>query len=84
VYRLVPDRAVIDQAAVLPVAALPAYLEVLSVLELTPWNGEPQNRDNPDGAVRRFVFGPGGAGQVIYLVLDEPPEVHLLMLQWLG
>ncbi len=83
-YRLVPDQAVVDQVAALPLDALTAYADVLSVLELTPWNGEPQNNDNPEGAVRRFVFGPAGAGQIVYLIRDEPPEVHLLMLQWLG
>lgn len=35
-------------------------------------------------AVRRWPFGPRDAGQVVYLVLDDQREVHLLLVQWLG
>jgi hypothetical protein len=34
--------------------------------------------------VRRWLFGPAGAGQVIYLILERDQEVHLLLVQWLG
>ncbi|WP_177242762.1 hypothetical protein [Amycolatopsis marina] len=58
---------------------------MLAVLELTPWNGEPQHVGNPDGPVRRWPFGPNLAGQVVYLVMDDDRhEVHLLLVQWLG
>jgi hypothetical protein len=83
-YRLVPDNATMDQVATLPVEILDVYAEVLAVLELTPWNGSPQHANNPDGAVRRWVFGPGGAGQVVYLIVEDLKEVHLLLVQWLG
>ncbi|QUG99379.1 hypothetical protein HUO13_01215 [Saccharopolyspora erythraea] len=82
-YRLVPDSAVVEQVAALPNDALAAYADVLEVLQLTPWNGKPLHEANQDGAVRRWNFGPAQAGQVVYLVLDEPPEVHLLLVQWL-
>jgi hypothetical protein len=49
----------------LPVEALADYAQVLDVLEVAPWNGEPQNVANPEGAVRRWHFGPNGAGQVV-------------------
>ncbi|MFI9505375.1 hypothetical protein [Nocardia sp. NPDC052566] len=68
----------------LPVDALPDYAQILSVLEVSPWAGSPQNEANPDGAVRRWAFGPRNAGQVVYLVLEAQREVHLLMVQWLG
>jgi hypothetical protein len=84
VYRLVPDAATIDQVAALPLEALSAYVEVLAVLELKPWAGEPQHAAHPDGAVRRWIFGPGGAGLVVYLIAEPRREVHLLMVQWLG
>ncbi|MER7014600.1 hypothetical protein ABT324_24510 [Saccharopolyspora sp. NPDC000359] len=61
-----------------------AYADVLEVLQLTPWNGKPLHEANPDGPVRRWDFGPNQAGQVIYLILDEQQEVHLLLVQWLG
>ncbi len=83
-YRIVPDDEVFEQVAALPTEALRAYFEVLDVLQLTPWNGEPQNPNNPGGEVRRWHFGPGLAGQVVYLVLEDRQEVHVLMVQWLG
>jgi len=83
VYRIVPDATVSDQVAALPDDALAAYAEVLDVLQLTPWHGEPQRADNPDAEVRRWHFGPGLAGQVVYLILEDRQEVHLLLVQWL-
>lgn len=58
-------------------------MEVLEILQLTPWNGAPQHAENPEGAVRRWTFGPGQAGQVIYLILEDQQEVHMLLVQWL-
>lgn len=83
-YRIVPDNAVFEQVAALPAEAVAAYADVLEVLQLTPWNGEPQHRANPDAAVRRWTFGPGQVGQIVYLILDEQQEVHVLLVQWLG
>lgn len=83
-YRIVPDTPVVDQVAALPAEALAAYAEVLDVLRLTPWNGEPQHEDNPEAAVRRWHFGPDREGQVVYLILEGRQEVHLLLVQWLG
>ena len=83
-YRIVPDDAVFEQVTTLPVEALAAYADVLDVLKLTPWNGEPQHEDNPDAEVRRWYFGPSLAGQVIYLIVEEQREVHVLLVQWLG
>ncbi len=83
-YRVVPDAATIEQVAALPVEALEAYAQVLATLAIAPWNGPPQHQANPDAAVRRWTFGPDDAGQVIYLILDDRREVHLLLVQWLG
>lgn len=83
-YRIVPDTAVSDQVAALPAETLAGYAEVLEILQLTPWNGRPQHPANPDAPVRRWVFGPGQAGQVVYLILEEQQEVHLLLVQWWG
>ncbi|MGH3786465.1 MAG: hypothetical protein ACRDRG_07905 [Pseudonocardiaceae bacterium] len=47
-------------------------------------DGRPQHEDNPEGAVRRWNFGVGQAGQVVYLILEEQQEVHLLLVQWWG
>jgi hypothetical protein len=66
-----PRRGTVDEVAALPVEALLAYADVLAVLELKPWAGEPQHAAHPEGAVRRWVFGPDGAGQVIYLIVED-------------
>jgi len=36
----------------------------------------------PEDAVRRWTFGAGQAGQVIYLIIEPQQEVHLLLVQW--
>ena len=82
-YRIIPDTTVSDQITALPDEALPHLAEVLATLELTPWNGRPHHEDNPTGAVRRWTFGPHHAGHLIYLILDDQREVHLLLIQWL-
>jgi hypothetical protein len=84
VYRLVPDPATVEQIAALPTEALASYVEVLTALEVAPWSGHPQHRDIPDAPVRWWSFGPGAAGQVMYLVLEDQREVHLLLVQWIG
>lgn len=81
-YRIVVDTEVQDQIAALPDEALVAYADVQDVLETVPWNGAPQHRDNPEGAVRRWRFGSDGAGQVVYLILEQQQEVHILLVQW--
>lgn len=83
-YRVITYPDALDQIAALPVVALAGYAEVFDALELVPWNGSPQNTSNPDGALRRWVFGPGAAGQVVYLILEDQREVHVVLVQWLG
>lgn len=83
-YRIVVYPGAQDQIAALPDEALRGYAEVASVLETTPWNGPPHHRSNPDGAVRRWHFGPETAGQVVYLIVEDIQEVHVLLVQWLG
>lgn len=70
-YGLVVYSEAREQVAALPDEALGGYVEVLGVLELAPWSGEPQHESNPGAAVRRWVFGPEGAGQVVYLILED-------------
>lgn len=82
-YRVVPDAATLEQVAALPVEALSAYAEVLAVLDAAV-DGRPQHEDNPGAAVRYWSFGPERADQVVYLILEEQREVHLLPAQWLG
>ena len=83
-YRVIPDSLVLDQVAALPVDALPAYAEALTVLEIAPVNGRPYNADHPERPMRELVFGANGEGTITYLLLDQAREVHLLLVQWLG
>lgn len=72
----------VEQLAALPVAALADYAQVQTVLGLVPWNGDPLNAKNPDGAVRTMPFG--AAGMVIYLILEDQRRVDVIELFWLG
>lgn len=83
-YRIVVYPEAQEQIAALPDTALVGYAEIISVLEVLPWNGPPHHRSNPDGAVRRWHFGPMAAGQVVYLIVEDLHEVHVLLVQWLG
>jgi len=83
VYQILPMPEAIDQIDALPGEALASLAEVFAVLQLKPWEGEPQHKGNPDGAVRRWLFG-GGAGQLTYVILENKREVYILMVLWLG
>ncbi|MGH3867999.1 MAG: hypothetical protein ACRDQ4_18115 [Pseudonocardiaceae bacterium] len=83
-YRVITYPEATDQIAALPAEALDGYAEVLSTLELQPWSGRPQHEDNPEGEVRRWMFGLGYAGHVVYLVLEKQREVHVILVQWWG
>lgn len=81
-YRIETDSAATEQIIALPDEALADYTQVLGVLELVPWNGDPLHEDNPDGAVRTLPFG--RAGLVTYLVLDDQRRVDVLNVLWVG
>jgi hypothetical protein len=51
-----PDEEVLDQIAALPAEALDSYVELMTTLQIVPWNGSPQHPSNPDGAVRHWIF----------------------------
>ena len=62
-YCIVPESIVLEQIAVLPAEVFAG--------ELHQWNGQPQHDGNPEGAVRRRLFGSGGVGQAEYLILKK-------------
>jgi hypothetical protein len=66
----------------LPHDALVALAEVLDVLEVAPWSGDPLVDRNPDGAVRTMPFG--GGGLATYVVVERLGRVDLLQLHWVG
>lgn len=83
-YRLDVSETARSAIDALPVAAANALPEVYTLLATAPWSGPPQHKDNPEGAVRRMLFGPAGAGQVSYVILESVREVHVVALIWLG
>ena len=72
------------QVAALPNDALASYAQVLGVLELVPWNGDPYKKDNPEGNLRQLIFGSGGEGFVTYLILEDQRLVDVLKVLWAG
>ena len=70
--------------AALPAVGLRALAEVFAVLEVAPWSGPPYNDVNPDGALRHLVFGPGGSGEIVYVILENSRRVEAVTLVWLG
>jgi hypothetical protein len=42
------------------------------------------NDAKPDGAMRQLVLGPGGAGVVVYLVLEDQQRVDVIRVVWLS
>lgn len=83
-YRVTTDSESADQVSALPVEAFVGYLEVVRVLELTPWSGRPYNDADPDGVMRQWVFGPCGEGLVTYLILEDEQRVDVLRVHWMG
>src|SRR4051794_15270979 len=57
-----------EQVAALPVELLPYYAQVLDLLELSPWTGEPYHPGKPAAPMRHLPFGPGGPGR------GDPPR----------
>ena len=63
----------------LPVEALTAFMEVATVLELSPWSGD-RPTNNPRGNMLSMPFG--GSGLVTYLVMEDPRRVYIVRITW--
>jgi hypothetical protein len=62
---------------------LSAYAELITFLELTPWEGAPYREDKPDGNMRIMPFGKRAEGMVVYVVLEEQLRVVVVSVTWL-
>lgn len=82
-YRVVTYPEASDQIDELPPHLLGDYARAVDAVAAAPWEGAPHNANNPDAEVRRWLFGPLGVGQVLYLVLEREREVHVLRVVWL-
>jgi hypothetical protein len=83
VYRVETDEQAQHQIEALSAAALAAYAELRTLLEIGPWSGGPVADNNPDGAGRTLTFGRQHQGMVTYLVLEEQRRVDVLDVLWL-
>lgn len=80
-YEVILHPQAEDQVAALPDDALGPLAELYTVLETTPWSGNPYNRDNPRGNMLTLAFGE--LGMAVYVVLEEHREVYLVIVRWL-
>ncbi|MDD7942978.1 hypothetical protein PHK61_31705 [Actinomycetospora lutea] len=71
-----------DALEALPSEALVALADMLDLLELAPWSGDPLVDRNPDGAVRTMSFA--GTGLITYVIVEHLGRVDLLQLHWAG
>ena len=82
-YSVTTDDESEPQLAALPPSALAPFAELRTMLEITPWNGNPYNKFKPDSPMRTCAFGPNTEGMVTYLILEDQRRVDLLNIVWI-
>jgi hypothetical protein len=83
-YSVETEAAAVGEVAALPARALPAYAELMSLLEVAPWSGSPYNLQRPDANMRTHTFAEEGRGLAIYIVLETDRRVVILRVLWIG
>jgi len=81
-YEILPEAR--EQVDGLPTTALLSYAELITFVELTPWDAPPYRDDKPDGNLRKIVFGPAGEGIAVYLILEDQRRVIVVSVTWFG
>ena len=81
-YQVQVDVLARDQIRALPAEALKDLAEAMTVLQISPWSGDPLRQENPDGPVRTLAFG--STGLVTYLILEDQQIADVLPVFWLG
>jgi hypothetical protein len=61
VYSVETEDDALGEVAALPAEVLPSYAELMAVLEVAPWSGDPYNLQRPDANMRTRTFGEGRA-----------------------
>lgn len=64
----------------MPVPLLSYYAELVAFLELTPWSGEPYHPRNPEGGLRKMIFGPNSEALATYVILEQQRRVVVVSL----
>jgi len=67
----------------MPIELLERFAELIAFLELTPWISRPFQPHNPEGNLRKMVFGASGEALLVYLILEEQRRVVGISLIWL-
>ena len=83
-YSVETEAEAVSEIAALPTEALPAYAELITLLEVAPWSGDPYNLQRPDTNMRAHTFGVGAHDPAIYLVLEADRRVVFLRVLWVG
>jgi len=81
-YEILPEAR--DQVDGLPSVALIDYAELITFVELTPWDAPSYRDDNPDGNMRKIVFGRDGESIAVYLILEDQRRVVVVSVTWVG
>lgn len=71
-----------EQVDALPIAGALAYMEFLAAVELSPWGLA--GRSPGDANMPTVAFGPGGEGQVSYVILEDERQVWVTDVTWAG
>jgi hypothetical protein len=79
-YEIVPEAR--EEVDGLPTRALASYAEVITFLELTPWQAPAYRDDNPEGNMRAMPFGPNAEGMTVYVILEEQRRVVVVSVIW--
>ena len=54
-YSVETEIDALNEVAALPAEALPAYAELMTLLEVAPWSGDPYNLQRPDANMHPYV-----------------------------
>jgi len=66
----------------LPGEALPFYAELITFLELSPWEGRPYRTEHPDGNMRLMPFRANAEGLAAYVILEAQRRVVVVNVIW--
>lgn len=83
-YSYEQTHEVGESLAAMPLDLLSPFAELIAFLELTPWAGAPYQPGNPEGNLRKMVFGLHNEALATYLILEEQRRVVVVSLIWLG
>jgi hypothetical protein len=83
-YSVEWEQHALDQLSSLPLEAFSFYAELVTLLQVAPWSGDPYDRQRPDGNMRTHTFGKHGEGMFIYLILENQQRVVVLRALWVA